>query len=264
VSACACVPEPRRAGSGGLTNGQIAEKGAPRKTDHAAETIVSFAPLPSWNEPCIPTLVAKPPRVESLASRGQMGRLSDLRYLYAGTATVCTRRGHDWSNKFKPIAAAAALPATTPSSTMRRSCSTPKGARAAPRCRQTLAGSGKAPCSASSTASFSMAAISASSRQRSARGARTIDWPAEERRHPIQRGIRRRRSRIFKIASAHELEGIVSKRVDLPYRSGRSQDWLKVKCVQSDAFVIIQHDIDAGLDVFVLIAELADGGFGAQ
>jgi bifunctional non-homologous end joining protein LigD len=43
---------------------------------------------------------------------------------------------------------------------------------------------------------------------------------------------------------AHELEGIVSKRVDLPYRSGRGQDWLKLKCVQSDAFIIIGYQPD--------------------
>jgi bifunctional non-homologous end joining protein LigD len=48
----------------------------------------------------------------------------------------------------------------------------------------------------------------------------------------------------FKIACTHELEGIVSKRVDLPYRSGRSQDWLKVKCVQSDAFLVIGYQPD--------------------
>lgn len=34
------------------------------------------------------------------------------------------------------------------------------------------------------------------------------------------------------------LEGIVSKRGDKPYRSGRGEDWLKSKCLQSDEFVI--------------------------
>lgn len=34
------------------------------------------------------------------------------------------------------------------------------------------------------------------------------------------------------------LEGILSKRGDRPYTSGRSDDWLKVKCVQRDEFVI--------------------------
>jgi bifunctional non-homologous end joining protein LigD len=34
------------------------------------------------------------------------------------------------------------------------------------------------------------------------------------------------------------LEGIVSKRTDLPYRSGRGEHWLKIKCVQAQEFVI--------------------------
>ncbi|WP_072392571.1 non-homologous end-joining DNA ligase [Hyphomicrobium sp. CS1GBMeth3] len=34
------------------------------------------------------------------------------------------------------------------------------------------------------------------------------------------------------------LEGIVSKRLDLPYRSGRNGDWLKSKCILTDEFVI--------------------------
>ena len=34
------------------------------------------------------------------------------------------------------------------------------------------------------------------------------------------------------------LEGIISKKADQPYRSGRSRDWLKVKCSKSQEFVI--------------------------
>jgi bifunctional non-homologous end joining protein LigD len=37
------------------------------------------------------------------------------------------------------------------------------------------------------------------------------------------------------------LEGIISKRADLPYRSGRNDDWLKSKCIQVDEFVIIGY-----------------------
>jgi bifunctional non-homologous end joining protein LigD len=37
------------------------------------------------------------------------------------------------------------------------------------------------------------------------------------------------------------LEGIVSKRGDLPYRSGRNGDWVKSKCIQVDEFVIIGY-----------------------
>ena len=34
------------------------------------------------------------------------------------------------------------------------------------------------------------------------------------------------------------LEGIVSKRIDKPYRSGRIGDWIKIKCVSTDEMVI--------------------------
>lgn len=34
------------------------------------------------------------------------------------------------------------------------------------------------------------------------------------------------------------LEGIISKRRDKPYRAGRGADWLKIKCLKSDEFVI--------------------------
>ena len=39
-------------------------------------------------------------------------------------------------------------------------------------------------------------------------------------------------------ARAMGLEGIVSKRADAPYRSGRGKDWLKIKCLRGEEFVI--------------------------
>jgi bifunctional non-homologous end joining protein LigD len=44
---------------------------------------------------------------------------------------------------------------------------------------------------------------------------------------------------IFKHACAMGLEGIVSKRLGAPYRSGRTSDWVKLKCVTSGSFPII-------------------------
>jgi bifunctional non-homologous end joining protein LigD len=38
------------------------------------------------------------------------------------------------------------------------------------------------------------------------------------------------------------LEGIVGKHLDRPYRSGRTGDWVKVKCVQSEAFFIVGYE----------------------
>ena len=46
---------------------------------------------------------------------------------------------------------------------------------------------------------------------------------------------------IFASACKLGLEGIVSKRHDRPYRSGRSADWLKIKCIMADPFVVIGY-----------------------
>ena len=44
--------------------------------------------------------------------------------------------------------------------------------------------------------------------------------------------------RLYDEACRSGLEGIISKRADQPYRSGRSRDWVKTKCVQNQEFVI--------------------------
>ena len=46
---------------------------------------------------------------------------------------------------------------------------------------------------------------------------------------------------ILDTACAMGLEGIVAKRIDRPYRPGRLGDWLKIKCVQSDPFVVVGY-----------------------
>lgn len=43
---------------------------------------------------------------------------------------------------------------------------------------------------------------------------------------------------LFAKACEMGLEGIISKRVDDPYRSGRTRSWLKIKCSQNQEFVI--------------------------
>ncbi len=46
----------------------------------------------------------------------------------------------------------------------------------------------------------------------------------------------------FRIACEHGLEGIVAKRRDKPYHSGRRPEWQKIKCVRSDSFVIVGYE----------------------
>jgi bifunctional non-homologous end joining protein LigD len=217
-----------------------------RKTDHAAETIASFAPPPHWIEPCIPTLVAKPPKGDRWRHEVKWDRYRVSVVIDVGKAKVRTRRGHDWSDKFKPIAtAAAALPCHNAVIDGEAVVLDAKGRASFSALQADLAGGGGAALLYAFDCLFL-----------DGRDLRKL--PLSDRRAALERLIGRPKSgailfseefegdgaEFFTLACAHELEGIVSKRADLPYRSGRSQDWLKVKCVQSDALIIIGYQPD--------------------
>jgi bifunctional non-homologous end joining protein LigD len=67
------------------------------------------------------------------------------------------------------------------------------------------------------------------------------------------------------LASARkmQLEGIMGKRADAPYRSGRSTDWIKLKCNKQQEFVIGGHTrangVAAGVDSLLLGVYELDG-----
>lgn len=51
---------------------------------------------------------------------------------------------------------------------------------------------------------------------------------------------------VFQNASENQLEGIMCKRADSPYRSGRGDDWLKVKRLESDEFAVVGYTAAKG------------------
>jgi bifunctional non-homologous end joining protein LigD len=66
--------------------------------------------------------------------------------------------------------------------------------------------------------------------------------------------------RVWESACRLKLEGIVSKRLDAPYRSGRVHTWIKAKCQESETFSVVgfsQDDMDR-IDVLYLGRE--EGG----
>lgn len=50
----------------------------------------------------------------------------------------------------------------------------------------------------------------------------------------------------FAMATEQQLEGIISKRADGGYRSGRSDDWLKIKRLESDEFAVVGYTAPKG------------------
>lgn len=60
-------------------------------------------------------------------------------------------------------------------------------------------------------------------------------------------------------ACSFGLEGIIAKRLDSRYRSGRGGEWRKIKCVQSDTFLIVGYEPSASAPG--LIASLLLGAY---
>jgi bifunctional non-homologous end joining protein LigD len=47
---------------------------------------------------------------------------------------------------------------------------------------------------------------------------------------------------LLETARSHGLEGIIAKNRESKYRSGRTGDWLKIKCVQSESFIVVGYE----------------------
>ncbi|WEX75107.1 non-homologous end-joining DNA ligase [Sinorhizobium numidicum] len=66
----------------------------------------------------------------------------------------------------------------------------------------------------------------------------------------------------YRVACEHGLEGIVGKRQDKPYRSGRYGDWQKIKCVRTDSFVIVGFEpstVPGAIGRLLLAAKKGEG-----
>jgi bifunctional non-homologous end joining protein LigD len=229
-----------------------------RKTDIAPERVSSRAvvpkpadpkqpglfdrPLPKWIPPCLPTLVDKPPSGEKWIHEIKWDGYRVSAYVSGGKATIRTRNGFDWTQRFPAIAGALLLLPV-----------------------QSVVIDGEAVIlDAAGRSNF--AELQAAIKLRGGDvmlyvfdllfldGEDLRERPLEERRAALTGLVWRRPpillseefagdgAAMFKIACENELEGIVSKRLDRPYQSGRSKDWLKTKCVQSGEFVVIGYE----------------------
>lgn len=68
---------------------------------------------------------------------------------------------------------------------------------------------------------------------------------------------------LLRSACAHGLEGIIAKHKDRPYRPGRSKDWLKIKCSNSESFAVIGYEpslkVRGSIASLLLAARRANG-----
>jgi bifunctional non-homologous end joining protein LigD len=248
-SAKASRPAPKARSVAGAAHASHASDTA--GTVHAADIPgARRAPLPTGGvEPELATLVDRPPRGEGWIYEIKYDGYRALLEIDGGDVHLYTRRGNDWTARFQPIATAARELAKRL------------------HIRQALLDGEVVVLEPDGTTSFqALQNALAEGRQDDLvyfafdllyldgydlRGA-----PLAARKSALERllaalpagssirygqHVEGRGDDFFRQACRLGLEGVVAKRADLPYRSGRSKDWLKVKCVKRQEFVIVGY-----------------------
>ena len=203
------------------------------------------APMPGFIEPQLATLKAKPPKGDYLHEIKFDGYRAQA-HLLRGKAKIYTRGGHDWTNRFAADRRCARSTTSAPSWTARLLSS--KTTAPTSRCFRPTS-----PVAARTAWRF-ICSIFSSWRDVTSGACRWLN--AKQ----ILEGICRRlhspvfysqhfdvdADELFESARRMNLEGIVSKKTDAPYRSDRTESWIKVKCVQKARFPIVGFIPDVG------------------
>jgi bifunctional non-homologous end joining protein LigD len=196
--------------------------------------------LPPFVEPQLATLVESPPRGDRWIHEVKYDGYRILARLEGGEVRLFSRRRKDWTTSFPTIARAVAkLPVTTAFIDGEVAVQTASG-RTNFQALQNAFGA-RAPAG---LAYFGFDLLYLD-------GEDLRDLAVELRKERLQallvKADRRLRfsahhlgdgARLLESAARMELEGIVSKKLGDPYRSGRTTSWVKTKCKKRGAFVV--------------------------
>ncbi len=240
-------PAPRTRKTDVAPSERVADRATVARPIDPRQTGLFDKPLPGWIKPCLPTLVEKPPIGPQWVHEIKWDGYRVSASVQAGAVTIRTRNGHDWTKRFPAIAAGvAALKVRSAVIDGEAVVLDEKGR------------SNFAELQADLTRHGSPRAVLYAFDLLFLDGEDLRAKPLEDRRAALggilpaggvvvmSEAYVGAGADLFRIACEHELEGIVSKRLDKPYKSGRRLEWLKTKCVQSDAFVVIGYQPTSG------------------
>lgn len=200
------------------------------------------APFPGFIEPCLPTLKRHVPTGERWVHEIKHDGYRVQGHLLGGVPKLITRRGHDWTHRMSTLAEALAeIPANNlvvdgevivPDEQGRGDFSALEAALGEGRQSHRMV---LYVFDVMHLDGFDLRAAPLLERKRVLAGLLDgIDPPIVYAEHMEVDG-----SVMFEHACNLHLEGVVSKQRDAPYRSGRGETWVKVKCYQREEFVVV-------------------------
>ena len=200
------------------------------------------APFPKFIEPALASLVDTPPKTEHWIHEIKFDGYRLQLHLREGEAKLFTRRGHDWTQRFKSIAAAAWLLETN---------SAVIDGEVVVQTKEGTSDFGALEADLGANRDDRLVFFAFDLMYLAGLNLRAA--PLKERKRVLSILMRSakeplRYSEHFETGNAQRLytdacklglEGLVSKRADGPYRSGRTLNWTKVTCRNRDTFYAI-------------------------
>ncbi|MEY9199290.1 bifunctional non-homologous end joining protein LigD [Sinorhizobium fredii] len=211
-------------------------------TIRLAESGAKKSAFPAFVEPCHPTLKKRPPDGPEWLHEIKFDGYRAQLHIHSGKITLYSRTGLDWTKEFKPIAAAAEVFADH--DLIMDGEATVFGKTGLPEFQALRRELAKSSSPRLTFQAFDLLYLDGSDLRR---------MPLIDRKRVLRELIGDRASAIAYVdhLDIHEgdevyqhacmmgQEGIVSKRKDAPYRSGRQEIWTKAKCTQRETFPIV-------------------------
>ncbi|PDT55153.1 ATP-dependent DNA ligase [Sinorhizobium americanum] len=201
--------------------------------------------MPARVEPCVATLVDRPPAGRDWAFEVKWDGYRLAVHIESGRVRIVTRGGYDWTSRFPSIAAEARLLGLKTAILDGEAVVLDEHGRSDFGMLQRALGRKPSLHDPREILFFAFDLLYLDGRD-------LRRLPLSERRRLLESIVAGRAGvirlseeveasgeELFRIACEHGLEGIVAKRRDKPYHSGRRPDWQKIKCVRSDSFVIV-------------------------
>ena len=205
-------------------------------------------PMPRRVEPCVATLVDKPPRGPEWAFEVKWDGYRLAVHVEPGEVRAITRGGYDWTKKFGAIVAEAGQLGHTSMIIDGEAVVLDDQGRSDFGLLQRAVGKKPSLHEPSEIIFYAFDLLYLD-------GQDLRMHPLSERRRLLEPIVAGRTGAIrfseevdadgaefFKIACEMGLEGIIAKRRDKPYHSGRRPEWLKIKCTRRDTFVIVGYE----------------------
>ncbi len=225
------------------------------------------APLPHSQKPQLPTLVDKPPAGADWLHEIKYDGYRTLCRIENGQTRLFTRNGHDWTDRYQPIASAfAAVPCKSAMIDGEIGVQDANGVMRLSEIQEALSDGATERLlfyafDLLHLNGYDLTPVGLVERKSALEALldRVVSEtsPIQFSDHIVGSGLS-----FFDQAAELNLEGIVSKKAKATYSPGRSNSWVKVKCVKSDDFVIVGYTVSraAGGLASLLVAEPTDSG----